>query len=207
MFNSAAILVLESSLNRLIASDSVTQLALAKLSGKIIEFNVTDTAITLYLLPHSSGMQLQNYCDHSDTQLCGTLHNFTALASSEDSTEHFFGNGINISGDTQLAAKFQRIIANAQIDWQGLIANISNDLVAAQLASLFNATKKQYSLTKQSLELNVIEYLQEEARTLPTSVEVDYFITQINDTRSAVDRLEARLNLMIQERAIAKTNR
>lgn len=197
MLNSAAVLMLESSLNTLIASDSVTQRALAKLSAKVIEFKVTDSAITLFILPHNNGVQLQSSSGHSDTQLSGTLQNFISLASSDDSSEHFFGNGISISGDTQLASKFQNIIANAKIDWQGLIANLSNDLVAAQLASIFNASKKQYVLTTQSLALNVAEYLQEEARTLPTDVEVEYFIEQINDTRTATDRLEARLNLLI----------
>jgi len=199
MLSTTAILLLESSLNQLLATDSVTLQSLAKLSGKVVEFKVTDAPLHAFVIPHAQGVELQQqYQGEADAQLLGTLKHFSQLATSDNSSEHFFGNGIAITGDTQLAAKLQRIIGNAKIDWQGIVAKLSGDLAAAELAKLFNSTKAQLSTTKNSLELNIAEYLQEEARTLPSPVEVEIFIADIDDTRSAVDRLEARLNLLIK---------
>ena len=197
MLKTAVVLLLESSLNKLLATDSVTLLSLAKLSGKVIEFKISDAPIHFYLFPHPCGVELQQqFLGDSDTLLQGPLTSFTALLSSEDSSAQFFGNGISISGDTKLAAKFQRIIAEADIDWQGLVANLSGDLVAAQLAKVVNSTRAQLSITTESLELNIAEYLQEETRTLPAGPEVEGFIDDVDNIRSAVDRLDARFTLL-----------
>jgi len=199
MLSTSALLILESSLNQLIATDSVTVAALAKLSGKVIEFKVIDAPIHCYILPYAQGIELQQHYESiAHSILTGSLKNFRELALSEDSSEHFFGNGISISGDTQLAATFARILNNAKIDWQGIIASLSGDLVAAELANLFNRSKTQFNITKSSLELNIAEYLQEEVRTLPSPVEVEAFIEDIDGVRSAADRLEARLNILEQ---------
>jgi len=199
MLSTSALLILESSLNKLIATDSVTVAALAKLSGRVIEFKVTDAPIHCYILPYTQGVELQqHYQSDADATLTGSLKHFRELTLSEDSSEHFFGNGISISGDTQLAATFSRIMNNAKIDWQGIIACVSGDLVAAELANLFNRSKTQFNITKDSLELNIAEYLQEEARTLPSPVEIEAFIEDIDGVRSAVDRFEARLNILEQ---------
>jgi len=199
MLSTSALLILESSLNQLIATDSVTVAALAKLSGKVIEFKVIDAPIHCYILPYAQGIELQqHYESNAHSTLMGSLKNFRELALSEDSSEHFFGNGISISGDTQLAATFARILNNAKIDWQGIIASLSGDLVAAELASFFQSSKAQLNITKDSLALNIAEYLQEEARTLPSPVEIETFIEDIDSVRSDVDRLEARLNILEQ---------
>jgi ubiquinone biosynthesis protein UbiJ len=203
MLSTSALIILERSLNQLIATDSVTVAALAKLSGKVIEFKVTDAPIHCYLIPYQQGIELQQQHEHNaSATLTGSLNHFRELAMSDNSSELFFGNGISISGDTQLATAFARVISSAKIDWQGIIASVSGDLIAAEFANLFNRSKAQFSTTKKSLELNVTEYLQEETRSLPSPVEVEIFIEDISSTRTAVDRLEARLKLLLEQQSL-----
>ena len=194
MLHTALTLFLESSVNKLLATDSVSLGAIEKLSGKVFEFKISDAPIHLFLLPHSAGIELQQSYDHpADTCLTGSLTEFRALATANDKSSQLFGNGVNISGDVQLANKLQRIMANALIDWEGLIANYSSDLIAHQLFNFGRTAFKQGALTKESLSLNLAEYLQEEIRTLPPRPEIDGFVEDIDSLNQHVERLDARI--------------
>jgi ubiquinone biosynthesis protein UbiJ len=197
MLHTAAILLIENTVNKIIASDTVTANALQALEGKVFEFIISDAPVHFFILPVVGGFEIQQtFAAQSDTQMRGSLTNFKQLLLSQNKSAQFFGNGLEISGDTQLAAKLQRIINNAQIDWQGLLANLTGDLIAHQLASVTSAATKQFTLTKNSLELNLSDYLQEEIRYLPARAEVEGFIEDIDDISQETDRLEARIRLL-----------
>ncbi len=199
MLQTALILFLESSVNKILATDSATLSALEKLSGKVFEFKITDAPIHLYLFPHASGIELQRSFENpSDTCLTGSIAQFRLLATAQDKSSQLFGNGVMISGDTQLANKLQRIMANALIDWEGLIASYSSDLIAHQIFNFGKSAAKQTALTKESLSLNIGEYLQEEIQTLPPRAQVDGFVDDIDQLTQRVDRLEARISLLIE---------
>lgn len=198
MLTTAAIVIIENTIDKIITSDPVTTLALQKLEGKVLEISITDVSISFFLLPHRAGFDIHQRVESpADTKLHGKLDSFRALLTSSDKTQQFFGNGIQISGDTQLAAKVQKIFINSQIDWQGLTAQVTGDLIAHQLAEFSKATVKQLGITKRSLELNIAEYLQEEAYYLPARAEVEGFITDIDAIRDSTERLEARINLLV----------
>ncbi|MFT5707860.1 MAG: ubiquinone biosynthesis protein UbiJ [Oceanospirillaceae bacterium] len=197
MLHTGAILVLESTINKLIESDIGTAHALTQLSGKVFEFVVSDAPIHFYLLPFAQGIQLHQHYEHSaDTSLEGSLSNFCTLATSEDKTSQFFGNGVKISGDTQLANKLQRILSNAEMDWEMLTAQLTGDLLAHQLVGFAKGINQQLNRTKVSFEQNFAEYLQEEIHTLPARPEVDGFIQDVDLLSAQTQRLEARINLL-----------
>ncbi len=197
MLQTGAILLLESAINKIINSDQVTAQSLSKLSGKVFQFVVSDAPISFYLLPYENGIQLQRqHMADADTVFQGSLQNFKNLATTEDKSSQFFGNGIQISGDSQLATQLQKIIANADIDWQGLTAQFTGDLLAHQLANILKASSRQLKITQQSLTLNIAEYLQEEIHTLPARAEVEGFIIEVDDAQQSTQRLEARLDLL-----------
>jgi ubiquinone biosynthesis protein UbiJ len=194
MLQIALTLFLESSVNKILATDSATLNALEKLSGKVFEFKITDAPIHLFLLPHSAGIDLQQSYDHpADTCLTGSISEFRSLATASDKSSQLFGNGVSISGDVQLANKLQRITAGALIDWEGLIANYSSDLIAHQIFNFGKSAFEQSVLTKESLALNLGEYLQEEIQTLPPRAQVDGFVEDIDSLNQQVDRLDARI--------------
>jgi ubiquinone biosynthesis protein UbiJ len=165
------------------------------MAAKTIEIKVTDAPIHFYVLPHNRGIQLQSYYEGPvDTLFSGNLQQFRRMLIADDKTSQLFGNSIEITGDIKLASKLQRILANTQIDWQGLTANITGDLIAHQLAELVNTGNAQMKRTQQSLGLNITEYLQEEIHMLPSGIEVTGFIQDVDETNRATQRLDARLN-------------
>ena len=197
MLQTAAILLLESSINKLLQSDQVTCQALAGLNGCVFEFKISDAPVHFYLIPYDGGIQLQQQFDAlADASFNGSLKDFSQLLLAEDKATELFGNGVKISGDTRQAGKLQKIINSAQIDWQGLTATITGDLLAHQLANFFSAGNRQLAITKHSLELNIGEYLQEEIQLLPARAEVQGFVADIDDLSQDSERLSARLDLL-----------
>ena len=197
MLQTGVLLLAEGTINTLITSDEVTTASLAKLTGKVFEFSITDAPVHIFILPHNQGIQIQQSFDGiADSTFTGSLSHFQQLATSNDKSSQLFGNGIDISGDSQLATQLQRIIANAEIDWQGLIASVTGDLFASQVSAIFKSTSQQLGLTKESLTLNTVEYLQEELGTLPAPAEVEGFIDDIAELNQTSQRLAARMALL-----------
>ncbi|MGB1239216.1 MAG: ubiquinone biosynthesis accessory factor UbiJ [Pseudomonadales bacterium] len=200
MITTAAILACEAAINKALRSDSASCRALAELSGVVFEFETLDSPLHFYLIPLSSGISIQQHFDGSaDTQFSGTMQSFCQLASEQDSAAQLFGNGVTIKGNHTLATKLQSIIKNAQIDWQGILAEHCGDLIASQAAALFSMASSQAIRIAKSLELNTAEFLQEESRQLPSPPEVEYFLTQTRELQQRSERLEARILLLQSE--------
>jgi len=199
MLFTAGLLILESSVNKLISTDEVSVAALAKLNGKVFEFIVTDTSIRLFVLPHNQGVQIQQHFEgEADTSFSGNISQFQQLLSSDDKSSQLFGNGVKVTGDSQLATKLQRIIGQLEIDYQGMLAKITGELAAQQLSSLFTGVNRQLNLTKHSFQLNTIEYLQEEIRSLPALAEAEGFIDDVAQLTQDSERLAAKVELLAQ---------
>ena len=194
LLNATAFTVAEEAVNTLLQRDEVTLERLGKLSGKVIAIQLTLPAITLYILPNCTGLQLQSHIeDDADVILSGGPTDFSKLLTSKDSAEAMFGKGITVTGDSGLANRFQEILADTQIDWEGALGDIIGDLPAHQLTNFLNWKASSYKRTGSSFIHNLEEYLTEEARMLPSRPEVDNFLKNVDQTRDSVERIEARI--------------
>ncbi|MDF2181642.1 SCP2 sterol-binding domain-containing protein [Neptuniibacter sp. CAU 1671] len=195
LFHTAVLAAAEGLINPLLQRDSVTLDALTALQGKVLSFEVTQPTLKLFLLPTDSGVQLQaEYAGTPDTIFSGTGSDFVTLLTSTDRRDALFGKSIRISGDSHLAEQFQALIDNALIDWEGLLGDLIGDLPAHSLSQMFRWKSDQLKLTGQSLMANLQEYLQEEARILPTRVEAEILADEIESLQEQTERLAARIN-------------
>ena len=71
-------------------------------------------------------------------------------------------------------------------------------MIARQLGNLFRLSGKFIGESSRTLAQDITEYLQEEARWLPTRTEVNYFLNDIDELRSDVDRVDARIQRLMQ---------
>ncbi len=195
LFHTAVLAAAEGLINPLLQRDSVTLDALTALQGKVLSFELAQPTLKLFLLPTDSGVQLQaEYAGTPDTIFSGTGSDFVTLLTSTDRRDALFGKSIRISGDSHLAEQFQALIDNALIDWEGLLADLIGDLPAHSLSQMFRWKSDQLKLTGQSLMANLQEYLQEEARILPTRVEAEILADEIESLQEQTERLAARIN-------------
>lgn len=199
MFNATLMTLLEQSLNRLLSRDPVTLRALGRLDGRVIALEISSPVpMKLFLIPNNEGLQLQqHYGDEPDARIAGSASALLRLVSSEDKAAALFGKGVTISGDSVLANRLQAILADTDIDWEGLLADQIGDLPAHQAANFVRQQRSYWRQTGSSLSHNLGEYLQEEALLLPPRAELEGFMADVDTLRQRSDRLEARLQRLL----------
>jgi ubiquinone biosynthesis protein UbiJ len=103
-------------------------------------------------------------------------------------------SGISINGDAEIAEAFSALLAYARPDLEEQLSYIAGDVFAHQLG---NVARDLHGWSKRflsALNQNTSEYLQEESRSLPASVEVEGFFADIERLRDDVERAASRVD-------------
>jgi len=193
----AGLLSLETSINYALSLDSEISSELGQLHGRVIGFDLQGTGIRLYMVPDQAGrIQLLS---HSETQTdCLISGSPVSLMRShfDENNKLVFSGDIKITGNAGLAQKFVSVLKRLDIDLEEQLSSITGDVIAHQIGENFRRGFKWLSRNNQSALLNIQEYLQEEARLLPTLFELENHYLQVDQIRDDVERLEARINLL-----------
>jgi ubiquinone biosynthesis accessory factor UbiJ len=187
-------MALEGIIQRYLRLDTVTREKLAALSGKVILFDIDIyPRIELYMFPCAQGVRLQSaYEGLPDVMMTGSLASFAKRGLKKDDAVAF-PRGIEVEGDMDLAQKINRILLDSHIDWEEILSVLTNDNIAHYMSDIVQHFKRFKSKVKKNLQENITEYLQEEARLLPSHVEVEDFFSDIYTLKNDVERLEAAL--------------
>ena len=187
--------VLETALNQYLAMDDHLEQYLTPIAGKIIAVHITPFDETLYLAPvHDRIQLLENYVGEVDASLSGSLSALGLMGLSATPMRSLFKGDVKIEGDTQLAHKFQRLFEKLDINLQAKLARFTGDAVAERLTGLMRGSRAWSQQTLTSFRLNLEEFLQEETRDLPAKAEAELLFQNIDNSRSDVDRLLARID-------------
>lgn len=193
MINATLLTLAEASLNRVLARDPVTLARLGELAGREIRIDCTQPECHLFLLPHARGIDLlAQSAGTPDACLRGSALNLMRLPSAGNAV--LFGQGVELEGDSGLAHRLQQILADSQIDWEGWLGDLIGDTAAHPLANLLRSARHQLRHGSSSFIHSLEEYLHEEARLLPTQVEIDIWQEEVEELRDATDRLAARVD-------------
>lgn len=189
---------IETALQRYLGQDPDALQQCAALEGKVIAMHVSGLDIHLFYLPGADGIQvLSCYEGTADTTLTGGPLGYVRLFT--DSREDaMFEGAVEIRGDTETGQLFQDILAGVDLDWEEQLSRITGDTLAHHAGRLISQTRTFLADSRETLALNITEYLQEEARLLPARIEVQHFLDDVDRLRSDVDRLDARLQRLIQ---------
>lgn len=192
MINATLLTLAEESLNRVLSRDPVTLQRLGELAGHEIRIDCSGPEWHLFLLPHNRGIDLlTTSAGEPDACIRGSALNLARLPYAGN--EVLFGHGVEIEGDSGLVHRLQRILADSHVDWEAWLADLIGDTAAHPLANLLRSAARQLRYGSSSLVHNIEEYLHEEARLLPTRVEIDIWQEGVEELRDATDRLEARI--------------
>jgi ubiquinone biosynthesis protein UbiJ len=189
---------IETALDLYVNRDAQALARCSELEGKVIRFDVTVPAVTLYFLPHGDGIQvLSHFEGEVHTHLQGTALALarTTLGSREDTV---FSGDLQISGDTETAQRFQDILTSVDWDWEEQLSMFTGDVIAHRLGTLARQTGHFLGDAGATLTQNMGEYLQEEARLVPTRLEIESFLAQVDQLRSDTDRLAARVDRLLR---------
>ncbi len=188
-----AIAGLEEAFNRYIALDQAAAEQLLHLHGQVIAFDVVGLGLVLYLIPGPGGLQiLSEYEGTPDCRLRGTPIALAHMGNLQANSEQLFSGTVEISGDTELAHQFGKIIGGMEGDWEELLSHYTGDIVAHEVGKLFRSTGHWGRRSMDTLGLDIQEYLHEELRLLPVKLEIEAFMNDVDTLRDDGERLQAR---------------
>ncbi|MEN8261137.1 MAG: SCP2 sterol-binding domain-containing protein, partial [Pseudomonadota bacterium] len=183
---------LEDALNRYIAMDPDAGLFLRPLCGKVIAVQPKGLGWDFYLCPCEDGMQLlQEFEGKPDTTLIGSPLALGMMGLSDAPSRTLFSGEVKMEGDVDTGRKLQAFFEKLDIDLEEQLARLTGDIVAHKVGNLVRGGHAWGRASLETFKMKLSEYMQEEARDLPTRVETEMFFSDVDKIRSAGDRLEA----------------
>ena len=196
-----ALATLETALNRYIALDPEGAARLAPLQGRLICIELKGFGTRFYLIPGADGLQLFGaYEGEPDCLLRGSPLALARLGLAERKEDDLFAGEVEVEGDTRLAQDFGACIAGLEVDWEEQLSRLVGDPVAHQVGQGLRSVGQWGRKSADTLTQDLKEYLQEEARLLPTDYEVQAFLDQVDTLRDDVERLAARVERLAPRR-------
>lgn len=184
---------LSSAINRILATDPLAFDAIKKHHAKTLLIECSALKTPLYVSINPYGLQLKSAHEGLVTvSISGKLGALLQFAKSPDQTKMLMDEQVKLCGEIDFLLKLKQIALNTDLDIEGLIAEYVGDMAATQLSSLAKGLFNQVRTSLQSLSTTTTLYLQEESQLLPSAVQVEQFILDVNQLRQDLDRLSAR---------------
>ncbi|NVK89446.1 MAG: SCP2 sterol-binding domain-containing protein [Gammaproteobacteria bacterium] len=198
---------LQFSVDRLLALDPEAQAKAATLSGKAVQINIADWALTLVFTftPKTPAPTTKIVAITTDPEptaaviLSGNSSDFLAMARQQHSGDAIFKGDLHFTGEVGTAQSFAQFWQKLELDWEEALAQHTGDIIAHQVAT---ASRRTLAFVKQSLsewQQNTQEQLTEELGLSPAPLEAEYFYEQVDELRSDTSRLSARLSNLQQK--------
>jgi ubiquinone biosynthesis protein UbiJ len=186
--------LVEQAFNKYLSLDQEMSGQLAELDGKILCFDINQPKLTLYCFPRAAGVTLQRDFDlEPDCTIKGSAMALYEMIRREDTAQSLSSGEVEILGDSRVAQRFSDILKSVEIDWEELTSKLVGDFAAHKMGNATRGFKSWFDEALAALRMDTSEYLREESGVLPTRVEIEAFMEQVDQFRSDVDRQEARI--------------
>ena len=205
---------IETAINAWLKLDDEALPRFSELEGKIIRFHVAGLELNLYFMPSASGIQVMgNYpltVDQSDgsedeetAEVDATIHGspiaLIKLSTSKNAGATLLDSDVEIDGDMRVAEKFSEILREVDIDWEELLSKLVGDIFAYRTGEAVRTASGWLKDSAEAIKLNTGEYISEESGLSPADAEVKAFMDDVDEIRMSIDRLEARINLLLKK--------
>lgn len=198
---SLALLPVEKILNAIVRRDTHIAKKLVAFDSKCIEvvslrpdFSVSirfeDDTIKL------SAIDTQTLGIQADATITGNAENLLGLLTKKPDQRALADAAIDISGDATLVQDLHVTIESLDVDWQDYLAPILGDVLSNELGEIQSNARDWSKSTGTSMHRDVRDYLSEEARLVPSELEVDSFSNRLDQLRLSIDRVAAKTELL-----------
>lgn len=181
--------IIEKIANHALRSDPDALSQLGRINNQVIQIHCTDWEIVFHLIPTTHGLCFEKKAPTAvSTTVKSTLPNFLKLLSKGANTATLFHHPVEITGNTHNLDVLRDTFQQLEIDWEEALSHYVGDAVAHKLCFYANKANQSQQNARDRLRVNIQEYLQLEARALPTRVEIEQFYTDVATLRDDVDR-------------------
>lgn len=199
MLKKYSLKTLQKAINKALSLDENILEKIAPMQDKVLKVVVTPLHTHFFIsFSDKQLLLLDRYEGVPDTIIHSSpigLIRLSLLPSSK--ARSLFNDKISMSGDVELGQQVKQLFDTIDIDWEGHLAQFTGDVVAHQIGTFVRQSLQFGKQFHHSMQLNVTEYLQEELRLVPSKNELDDFYKDIDELSLAVERLQARINLLM----------
>ena len=189
----------ETAVNRILSLDSTAPARLAPLAGKVIAVACTMPAITVYVIPLETGIQLaKEWHAPADCTLSAPANLLLKLATSADKSAVLHHPDVNLDGNSAVLMELADILQGLELDWEYEVSRWLGPLPTALISGHLRSRRDWMVQSAQSLHLNTVDYLAEESRTLVGRIEADMRFNEIDQLKLDLDRIDARIAILLK---------
>ena len=189
----------ETAINRVLSLDSTAQARLAPLAGRVIAVACTMPAITVYLIPLDTGLQLaKEWHAPADCTLSAPANLLLKLLTSADKSAVLHHPDVDLDGNSAVLMDLADILQSLELDWEYEVSRWLGPLPTALISNRLRSGSDWMRQSAHSLHLNTLDYLAEESRALVGHLEADMRFSEIDQLKLDLDRLDARITLLLK---------
>ncbi|HAS6202499.1 ubiquinone biosynthesis accessory factor UbiJ [Vibrio vulnificus] len=191
--------VIETSLNVLVKDNPDLEKRLLRLKGQVIQVHLQELNKRLTFIFSQQIDVLANYEGQPDCYLSLKLAVLPELREQANITKLIKQDKLILEGDIQLAQKFAQLITDAKPDIEEWVSRVTGDVVAHSLAQGVKNVGGFVGRQAKKQQHHLAQVITEEWRLAPGPLEVAYFCDQVDEVKSDLARLEARLQKLLEK--------
>ena len=195
---------LERQINAALALDPVTVKKLTHQFGKVVAFRCLSPLWTCYVHFEQNGVRLASAFEGDvDVSFEGSGVAFAVLASRR-ALMFSEVQGLTVTGDEALIDGLQTLHQQMDIDWERPLCETFGDIPGHLMAQGVRFMGNHIQRGQQMVQDNLSEYLQEEVGLIPSRMEVEGFIAEVEALAVSVAKLEEQLSPLMSSSSSIK---
>jgi len=188
---------LETALNHTLSLDPDTQQRLAALNGRSVQLHLRGPELALAVSVDEARLKVGPPQDDSQLKVAATPGSLLAMLFRRDDDGIAPGK-VEIAGDAELARRLEKLASKFAPDFEEAFARSFGDVLGVPLARAVRKGLAHARETASHLTEDSADWLRDEARVAMAPGEVEGFLDGVDDVRERSERLEARVQRLVQ---------
>ena len=190
---------IEAELNRCVGESTAARDLLARLDGTSFAVHVEGVGLTVALHAEGDRLRLDDDATAATATLRATPFDLLRLLDAEG-VSGVKRTHAELKGDLQVAERYAQLLKLARPDLEDEAAKWVGDVPAHALGEMLRGVGSWLKRAGEALRMNTTEFLQEESRALPASLEAQAFYGDVDRLRDDVERAAVRLARLERQR-------
>jgi ubiquinone biosynthesis accessory factor UbiJ len=188
---------LETALNHTLSLDPDTQQRLAALNGRSVQLHLRGPELALAVSVDEARLKVGPPQGDSQLKVAATPGSLLAMLFRRDDDGIAPGK-VEIAGDAELARRLEKLASKFAPDFEEAFARSFGDVLGVPLARAVRKGLAHARETASHLTEDSADWLRDEARVAMAPGEVEGFLDGVDDVRERSERLEARVQRLMQ---------
>lgn len=189
---------IETGLNFALERSPKAQPLLKRLKGKTVRVEIKNTPKKLTFVFSNKVDVLLDFEGVADCDLSVSASAISELNEQANITSLIKAGKLDLDGDIRLAQVFSEWLDAIKPDWAEWLSHYIGDVASYEITSRFHKLTDKLRASKVRLDRQFAEALTDEWRMAPSELEVAYFCEQVDELKSQAERIQSRLNRMLE---------